>query len=140
MCIKGLPDDHSECEPPDPFPNSEVKPLSADGSVGSPHVRVGHRQVLNSKSPIVQTAVGFFFALTWAAPGPLSSGIRPSLSASRVSHPCETRSSGSKRCFDSVRSYPPVRVGHRQVLNSKSPTVEILSGFFFVASVAAFHF
>ena len=26
------------------MPNSEVKPLSADGSVGSPHARVGHRQ------------------------------------------------------------------------------------------------
>ena len=39
-----LSDDHSECEPPDPISNSEVKPLSADGSVGSPHVRVGHRQ------------------------------------------------------------------------------------------------
>jgi hypothetical protein len=36
--------DNSEVEPPDPFPNSEVKRLSADGSVGSPHVRVGHRQ------------------------------------------------------------------------------------------------
>ena len=34
--------DNSECDPPDPIPNSEVKPLSADGSVGSPHVRVGH--------------------------------------------------------------------------------------------------
>ena len=28
--------DHSKSEPPDPFPNSEVKPLSADGSVGLP--------------------------------------------------------------------------------------------------------
>ena len=28
--------DHSKSEPPDPFPNSEVKPLSADGSVGFP--------------------------------------------------------------------------------------------------------
>ncbi|MFM2333174.1 MAG: hypothetical protein RIQ74_2017, partial [Pseudomonadota bacterium] len=25
--------DNSKSEPPDPFPNSEVKPLSADGSV-----------------------------------------------------------------------------------------------------------
>ncbi len=25
--------------------------LSADGSVGSPHVRVGHRQALNPKGP-----------------------------------------------------------------------------------------
>ena len=33
--------------PPDPIPNSEVKRRCADGSVGIPHVRVGHRQVLN---------------------------------------------------------------------------------------------
>ena len=33
--------------PPDPIPNSEVKRRCADGSVGLPHVRVGHRQVLN---------------------------------------------------------------------------------------------
>ncbi len=26
--------EHSECVPPDPIPNSEVKPLSADDSVG----------------------------------------------------------------------------------------------------------
>ena len=42
-----MPDDHSICEPPDPIPNSEVKPNSADGSVGFPHVRVGHRQASN---------------------------------------------------------------------------------------------
>ena len=39
-----LSDEHSELEPPDPISNSEVKRLSADGSVGFPHVRVGHRQ------------------------------------------------------------------------------------------------
>lgn len=43
-----LPGDHSEREPPDSISNSEVKTLSADGSVRFPHVRVGHRQVLNS--------------------------------------------------------------------------------------------
>ena len=36
--------DNSIVEPPDPIPNSEVKRNRADGSVGSPHVRVGHRQ------------------------------------------------------------------------------------------------
>ena len=46
-----LLDDHSELEPPDPIPNSEVKRLSADGSVGFPHVRVGHRQALKFKAP-----------------------------------------------------------------------------------------
>ena len=44
-----LSDEHSELEPPDPISNSEVKRLSADGSVGSPHVRVGHRQALYDK-------------------------------------------------------------------------------------------
>ena len=46
-----MPDDHSICEPPDPIPNSEVKPNSADGSVGFPHVRVGHRQISILKKP-----------------------------------------------------------------------------------------
>ncbi len=37
-------DDDSEWAPPDSIPNSEVKLLSADGSVVFRHVRVGHRQ------------------------------------------------------------------------------------------------
>ena len=41
--------DHRELEPPDPIPNSEVKRFIADGSVGFPHVRVGHRQALISR-------------------------------------------------------------------------------------------
>ena len=47
---KGLPGGNSEWEPPDPIPNSEVKTLSADDSVGSPHAKVGHCQALNSKA------------------------------------------------------------------------------------------
>ena len=39
-----LLDDHRELEPPDPIPNSDVKRFLADGSLGFPHVRVGHRQ------------------------------------------------------------------------------------------------
>ena len=42
----GLPDGHSESEPPESISNSEVKGLCADGSVGAPHARVGHRQAL----------------------------------------------------------------------------------------------
>ena len=45
-----LPGGHCEREPPDPIPNSEVKLLSADDSVGLPHVKVGHRQVLIPKT------------------------------------------------------------------------------------------
>ena len=44
-----LPGGHSELEPPDPISNSEVKRLCADDSVGSPHVKVGHRQAPNPK-------------------------------------------------------------------------------------------
>ena len=42
-----LPDEHRALEPPDSIPNSVVKRRIADGSVGSPHVRVGHRQAFN---------------------------------------------------------------------------------------------
>ena len=55
------PGDHSEWAPPDPFPNSEVKLLSADDSVGSPHVKVGHRQDFNTKKPVPTfVSTGFF--------------------------------------------------------------------------------
>ena len=36
----------SEWEPPDTISNSVVKTLSADDSVGFPHVKIGHRQAL----------------------------------------------------------------------------------------------
>jgi hypothetical protein len=49
-------------EPPEPIPNSEVKRSRADGSVGFPHVRVGHRQALILKTPI-DYSVGVFFCL-----------------------------------------------------------------------------
>ena len=32
--------DNSECDPPESISNSEVKPLSANDSVGFPHVKV----------------------------------------------------------------------------------------------------
>ncbi len=40
--------------PPDPMPNSEVKRRSADGSVGSPHARVGHCQASNLVADMAQ--------------------------------------------------------------------------------------
>ena len=46
-------------EPPDTIPNSEVKRCNADGSVGLPHVRVGHRQVLNVNPEL--NGLGFLF-------------------------------------------------------------------------------
>jgi hypothetical protein len=46
---QNLPGGNSAVVPPDPMPNSEVKRRSADGSVGSPHVRVGNCQASNSE-------------------------------------------------------------------------------------------
>ncbi len=43
-----MPGGDSAAVPPDPMPNSAVKRRSADGSVGSPHARVGHCQALNT--------------------------------------------------------------------------------------------
>ena len=54
-----LPDDNRELEPPDPMPNSEVKRFIANGSVGLPHVRVGHRQASNTNPEA--NALGVFF-------------------------------------------------------------------------------
>ena len=56
-----LPDDISECEPPDPISNSEVKVHSADGSVGLPHVRLGHCQALYLEQPRTRLSAGFFY-------------------------------------------------------------------------------
>ncbi len=52
--------DNSEMEPPDPFPNSEVKRLSADGSVELLHARVGHRQAPNTETPALCAGVFSF--------------------------------------------------------------------------------
>jgi hypothetical protein len=56
-----LPGNHRELEPPDPIPNSVVKWFIADGSVGFPHVRVGHCQASKLKTPSVLDAGGFFY-------------------------------------------------------------------------------
>ena len=42
-----MPGGHSEWEPPDPFPNSEVKTPCADASVDFVDVKVGHCQALD---------------------------------------------------------------------------------------------
>ena len=49
--FKSFPDGNSEREPPDPFSNSEVKTLCADGSFACCDARVGHRQGPNRKAP-----------------------------------------------------------------------------------------
>src|SRR6201985_810179 len=57
-----LPGGHSEREPPDPIPNSEVKTLCADGSVPFRHARVGYCQAPNRRTPVGKPAGVFCFA------------------------------------------------------------------------------
>ena len=52
---------HSDTVPPDPIPNSEVKRISGDGSVGFPHVRVAHCQAPIRRKPL-SIDKGFFYA------------------------------------------------------------------------------
>ena len=54
-----LLDEDRALEPPESIPNSAVKRRFADGSVGSPHVRVGHRQAPN-RTPAGNPAGVFF--------------------------------------------------------------------------------
>ena len=63
--IKNLPGGTSAVVPPDPMPNSEVKRRSADGSVGPPHARVGHRQALIPKKPEQKSVRVFSFMDQW---------------------------------------------------------------------------
>ena len=56
-----FPGGYSEWEPPDSIPNSVVKTLSADDSVRSPHVKVGHCQGFNSKkAPVARSGLFYF--------------------------------------------------------------------------------
>ena len=53
-----MPDDHSKLVPLLPIPNRTVKRLCADDSAGS-RVKVGHRQALTEKNPVVYRLRGF---------------------------------------------------------------------------------
>ena len=57
-----FPGGHGALVPPDPIPNSEVKRCIADDSVGPPHVKVGHRQVL-LQTPLFIKERGFSLGL-----------------------------------------------------------------------------
>ena len=51
--------------PPDPMPNSEVKRRSADGSVGSPHARVGNCQASKkAKGPVERQGLLLYLLFT----------------------------------------------------------------------------
>ena len=72
--FKNLLGDHSVVDPPDSMPNSEVKRNSADGSVGLPHVRVGHRQAPNLFSLLKSEDKSVMNDLSATTSSPLRSG------------------------------------------------------------------
>ena len=53
---------HSDTAPPDPIPNSVVKRISGDGSVGFPYARVAHRQASIKTGPLY---AGFVVSGVW---------------------------------------------------------------------------
>src|SRR5438128_5553330 len=78
-----LPGGHSEREPPDPIPNSEVKTLCADGSVPFRHARVGHRQASNRKALRSSDLRAFFHSVRAAPPGLQACSARRTVSVLR---------------------------------------------------------
>ena len=54
--------DYSDCDPPDPISNSEVKPVNADDSMVLGHAKVGHCQAFYSKNPD-DMFIGVFFCI-----------------------------------------------------------------------------
>ena len=97
-----MPGGLSECEPPDPIPNSEVKPLSADGSVGVTHVRVGHRQAFYLQTPDASASGVFYLCKPRSSLirlFPLRCGERACLAAAGVR--CEQTPADSGRNPDS---------------------------------------
>ena len=62
---RDLPGGNSMWVPPESISNSEVKTHSADDSAGSPRVKVGHCQALNTKKAPWKYP-GAFFMFVWS--------------------------------------------------------------------------
>ena len=63
ICTTEYPGDHRDIVPPDPISNSVVKSVIADDSVGFPHVKVGHYQVLSRSPDPTLRLIGAFLRL-----------------------------------------------------------------------------
>ena len=62
MHLTSLSGGNSKLEPPDPISNSEVKRVNANGSAGSPCVRVGNRQAFFFKKASSLLEAFFFIS------------------------------------------------------------------------------
>lgn len=66
--------DNRDMEPPESISNSEVKRVIADDSVGFPHVKVGHHQVITLK-PVQLMNRLFFVCYSCLRKAGLASGM-----------------------------------------------------------------
>ncbi len=60
-----FPGDNRDVEPPESISNSEVKSVIADDSVGFPHVKVGHHQVITPKARAAMFGLFLCLKLTY---------------------------------------------------------------------------
>ncbi len=79
-----MPDGNSDVVPPESIPNSEVKRVSGDGSVGSPHVRVAHRQAPNYKEARSSERAFFVSVLSSESLLNLNESVSPSFQIGEV--------------------------------------------------------
>ena len=125
-----LPNDNRTVVPPDPISNSEVKRSIADGSVGLPHVRVGHCWAFIPKN-LDQQWSGFFIACglvgvtCWKITRkfiddtPWISIIRPT---SRAKHPALSQKASTWSCFIKVWNITEIKHWRKEksLYNSRS--------------------
>ena len=96
---------HSGMAPPGSIPNPEVKHTSADGSVGSPHVRVGHRQTSNKQS-LVRKHGGFFYACSPDARRPRATYVAHLARQSTPARAPKAHATTAPRTSRIVRDHP----------------------------------
>lgn len=113
--------------PPDPIPNSEVKHSIADGSVGSPHARVGNCQASNKTKGSVERLGLSFYLLFVGERSPASGSITETLRPDRLTRAREVFTiapdAGKKGSFWGVFPAPggPGRRGNAATRPSRVP-------------------
>ena len=119
----GSPGDNSKWVPPDPLSNSEVKPLSADDSVGSPHVKVGHRRGI-TKSERPPCFLGWPFCFWGSGNDLIAHGSHMTKLSGTI-----LNCAGLAQARRVEGRMPGNKVGHRRGIKRKARNVNV-AGFF----------
>jgi hypothetical protein len=73
------------------MPNSEVKCCNADGSVGSPHVRVGHRRITNQVESPLSRDSGLFALFVFCMYSPFQIEVIDKIGAKKSLEPYDIK-------------------------------------------------